>query len=39
MPGEVTYFSAELTRSAGGKYPFPAQTIPSARNDDTPLDN
>src|SRR5260370_27010435 len=21
MPGKVTYFSAELTRSAGGKYP------------------
>jgi hypothetical protein len=38
MPGEVTYFSAELTRSAGGKYPFPAQTIASARND-TPLDD
>jgi len=38
MPGKIAYFSAELTRSAGGKYPFPAQTIPSARND-TPLDN
>jgi len=24
MPGKVTYFSAELTRSAGGKYPLPA---------------
>src|ERR1700746_3945467 len=23
MPGKVTYFSAELTRAAGGKYPFP----------------
>src|ERR1700746_3920228 len=33
MPGKVTYFSAELTRAAGGKYPFPAQTIPPARND------
>ena len=38
MPGKVTYFSAELTRSAGGKYPLPAQTIPSARND-APLDD
>src|ERR1700687_38817 len=38
MPGKIAYFSAELTRSAGGKYPLPAQTIPSARND-APLDD
>src|SRR5258706_236635 len=38
MPGKIAHFSAELTRSAGGKYPFAAQTIPSARND-APLDD
>src|SRR5260370_11815487 len=38
MPGQVTFFAAELTRSAGGKYPLPAQTLPSARND-APLDD
>src|SRR6202035_4409228 len=38
MPGKIAYLSAELTRSAGGKYPLPAQTIPSARND-APLDD
>src|SRR3982074_1897304 len=38
MPDKVTSSSADRPRSAGGKYPCPAQTIPSARND-APLDD
>src|SRR5260370_27330884 len=34
MPGKVTYFSAELTRSAGGKYP--PRPTPSRRIATTP---